>query len=212
MTLKETLNAKRIHIIRAVTLLLLGAAWIFLSSVELDGSIPNSDVLFKTFTLDYFQREHETAVHEPVVVVKNNGARYTDLGRATWKLFHLTLERFPDVNMNEKSDLKKREKLIAWVELLGETYPCSTSNSDNDSNIFLEAVRANPLPINLNKVVSIEWGCHIHNAVNTRLGKAKYDCLHLAQDVRPSNSDFNQDIEVEDLDKVTLNKEEKQLG
>ena len=52
MTLKETLNAKRIHIIRAVTLLLLGAAWIFLSSVELDGSIPNSDVLFKTFTLD----------------------------------------------------------------------------------------------------------------------------------------------------------------
>lgn len=197
---------------RTIALLFLVATWIFLSSVELDGSIPNTDVLFKTFTLNYFQAGHEPVAQEPVVVVKNNGARYTDLGRATWKLFHLTLERFPDVNMNRKDDLKKREKLIAWIDLLGETYPCASSTSGSNSNIFLEAVRTHPLPINLNKVVSIEWGCHIHNVVNEQLGKAKYDCTRFAQESRPSEADFNQDIEVEDLDKVTLNKEEKQLG
>ena len=209
---ESKLSNKKLIIIRTIVIFCLVIIWILLSSDELDRSIPHSKVFFQSLKLDSYlntdSQDDETIKTEPSLHV-NNDPRYIELGRSTWKTFHIMMERFPDINMNKNDDLKKRDKLINWLTIIGETYPCTTIDREN---IFIESIKMYPLPINLNKIINIEWGCHIHNLVNDRLGKEKYNCSILIQEMEQNSKDFNDDIEFESLDKVTLNKEEKQLG
>lgn len=209
---ESKLSNRKLIIIRTIVIFCLVIIWILLSSDELDGSIPHSKIFFQSLQLDsYFNKasqENDTKETIPYLHV-NNDPQYIELGRSTWKTFHMMMERFPDINMNKNDDLKKRDKLINWITIMGETYPCTAKDREN---IFVESFKMYPLPINLNKIINIEWGCHIHNLVNDRLGKDKYNCSILIQEVEQNSNDFNDDIEFESLDKVTLNKEEKQLG
>ncbi|KAG0656542.1 hypothetical protein C6P45_002654 [Maudiozyma exigua] len=209
-TESKLFNKKPI-IIRIFVIICLIIIWILLSSDELDGSIPHSKIFFQSLNLDgYFNTgsEKNDMVETVPSIHINNGPRYMELGRSTWKTFHIMMERFPDINMNKNDDLKKRDKLINWITIMGETYPCNT----NQENIFIESIKKYPLPINLNKVINIEWGCHIHNLVNDKLGKGRYNCSILIEEMQQNSKDFNDNIEFESLDKVTLNKEDKQLG
>ncbi|SMN18216.1 similar to Saccharomyces cerevisiae YPR037C ERV2 Flavin-linked sulfhydryl oxidase localized to the endoplasmic reticulum lumen, involved in disulfide bond formation within the ER [Maudiozyma saulgeensis] len=212
MSLWDKYNVKKDYIYRTIALLFLIITWILLSSGELDGSIPHSKIFFKSLNLDnYFtslNNGDKVSQFTDVQTIINKDSNYMKFGRATWKTFHVMMEMFPDVNMNNNDDLKKRDKLVDWINLIGETYPCSKDSN----NIFLQSVQRYPLPINLNKIINIEWGCHIHNLVNERLEKVKYNCSQLILDLKQTEQDYNQDIEYNDLDKVTLNKEDKQLG
>jgi len=215
MSLWDKCNANKDYVYRIIALMFLIITWTLLSSGELDGSIPHSKIFFKSLNLDnYFNGSNDDSLRytNEQDMIKNEDPKYMELGRVTWKTFHVTMEMFPDVNMNDNDDLKKRDKLVDWINLLGETYPCSKDQQNTPNNLFLQSIKNYPLPINLNKIINIEWGCHIHNLVNERLGKIKYDFSILIQDLKQTEKDFNQNIEYNDLDKVTLNREEKQLG
>lgn len=211
MGIKELLTNQKINIIRLLAITLTIILWIFLSSVDLDGTIPNSKILLKSFKLDHFVKDDKSdndGIRNVINIMKNEDPKYMELGRSTWKQFHYTMEQFPDVNFNDKDSLKKRDKLITFMNLFGESYPCI----DQDSNIFLEVLDRYPLPINLNKIISIEWGCHIHNLVNEKLDKGIFNCSELVLEAKPTLQDFNQDIEYDELNKVSFGKEGKQLG
>ncbi|AAS51401.1 ACR175Wp [Eremothecium gossypii ATCC 10895] len=94
-----------------------------------------------------------------------------ELGRATWKLFHTMLARFPD----EPSE-QEREKLHTFLHLLAELYPCGECSVH-----FVSWLKKLP-PQTSSRSAAATWGCSIHNKVNLYLGKPAYDCSKILED------------------------------
>ena len=96
-----------------------------------------------------------------------------ELGRASWKLFHTILARFP-----EHPTLDEREALISYIHLFARLYPCGEwyiTNHDicqiNFSAKHFQALLASHPPQSSSREAASLWGCHIHNKVNESLNK-----------------------------------------
>ncbi|AGO11421.1 AaceriACR175Wp [[Ashbya] aceris (nom. inval.)] len=120
-----------------------------------------------------------------------------ELGRATWKLFHTMLARFPD----EPSEAE-RQKLDTFLHLLAELYPCGECSVH-----FVSWLKKLP-PQTSSRTAAAMWGCTIHNKVNQFLGKSIYDCSKVLEDYDCGCSD---DAAADSL-KVSVQTERPQGG
>jgi FAD-linked sulfhydryl oxidase len=113
-----------------------------------------------------------------------------ELGRASWRLFHTILARFP-----EKPTLDEREALKSYIHLFARLYPCGEwyylyYKINYSAAHFQAFLAANP-PQTSSREAASQWGCHIHNKVNeslnkvtspsTRLIQAIFDCSTIAE-------------------------------
>lgn len=209
---------------RILALVVTITLWILLSTSDLDDSIPNFNVLWRPDSSNDIIRTTERNQSEEdgkgtlgSISKENRTISVTDvranLNHATWEYFHTLLSQFPEVSLNDPKTLVHRDKLLRLLDYIGETYPCQEERScirgniagdgpHGSRNLLGAAMIAYPLPPNLNRIVSTEWGCHVHNYVNEALGKPLFDCAELVRRI-PGGSE---------LAKVTLEKEEKQLG
>ena len=94
-----------------------------------------------------------------------------ELGRASWKLFHTILGRYP-----EKPTLDEREALKSYLHLLARLYPCGEWYTDMRISIHCSAEHFQTLlishpPQTSSREAASQWGCHIHNKVNESLNK-----------------------------------------
>ncbi|KAI0028820.1 ERV/ALR sulfhydryl oxidase domain-containing protein [Vararia minispora EC-137] len=108
-------------------------------------------------------------VHGKVVMPKlGNATAKAELGRATWKLLHTMTLRYPEAPTDDE-----REALNSYFHLMSRLYPCGECAAE-----FQELLKKYPPQTSSRRSASL-WLCSVHNRVNERLGKPRFDCAHL---------------------------------
>ncbi|KAI0098537.1 ERV/ALR sulfhydryl oxidase domain-containing protein [Nemania sp. FL0031] len=94
-----------------------------------------------------------------------NATAKAELGRASWKLFHTMMARFPEKPTEEDSLALK-----TYIKLFARLYPCGDCASH-----FQKLLKKFPPQIG-SRNAAAGWACHVHNQVNKRLEKPMFDC------------------------------------
>ncbi|KAK9472912.1 ERV/ALR sulfhydryl oxidase domain-containing protein [Dipodascopsis tothii] len=104
----------------------------------------------------------------PIMPHLGNETIKAELGRASWKLFHTILARYPEQPTSEE-----REALSSYIYLFSRVYPCGECAAH-----FQKLLKKFP-PQTSSRNAASQWGCHVHNQVNERLGKELFDCNNI---------------------------------
>ncbi|KAK0611002.1 ERV/ALR sulfhydryl oxidase domain-containing protein, partial [Immersiella caudata] len=88
-----------------------------------------------------------------------------ELGRASWKLFHTMMAKFPDKPTDDD-----RLALKTYIQLFARLYPCGDCASH-----FQKIIKKYP-PQTSSRSAAAGWACEMHNIVNKRLKKEMFDC------------------------------------
>ncbi|KAL0632220.1 hypothetical protein Q9L58_008892 [Maublancomyces gigas] len=115
-----------------------------------------------------------------------------ELGRASWKLLHTTLARFPT-----KPTPDEREALSSYLHLFARLYPCGECASH-----FQQLLRQYK-PQTSSRDAASQWGCHIHNLVNERLHKPEFDCGSVTETYKCGCADAEDEGETETTEGIT---------
>lgn len=100
-----------------------------------------------------------------------NATAKAELGRHAWYVFHIVLSRFPDTPIQSE-----RDDLATYIKYFAKLYPCGDCATH-----FQELLESYP-PQTSSRVAAAQWGCAVHNKVNTRLKKPEYDCSGILED------------------------------
>ncbi|MCJ1293429.1 hypothetical protein MMC34_004984 [Xylographa carneopallida] len=91
-----------------------------------------------------------------------------ELGRASWKLFHTTMARFPDTPSEDE-----QTALFSYIHLFARLYPCGEC-----ANHFRQILTKFPPQVK-SRSTAAAWACHVHNQVNKSLHKPLFDCSNI---------------------------------
>ena len=91
--------------------------------------------------------------------------RRAELGRASWKLLHTMMARFPEEPTADDSLALK-----TYVQLFARLYPCG------DCAAHFQKLLAKYPPQTSSRNAAAGWACFMHNQVNERLKKPLFDC------------------------------------
>jgi len=94
-----------------------------------------------------------------------NATAKAELGRASWKLFHTMMARFPEKPTEDDSLALK-----TYVQLFARLYPCGDCASH-----FQKLLKKYPPQVS-GRQAAAGWACFVHNEVNKRLKKEEFDC------------------------------------
>ncbi|KAL2268235.1 hypothetical protein VTJ83DRAFT_3081 [Remersonia thermophila] len=94
-----------------------------------------------------------------------NATIKAELGRASWKLFHTMMARFPEEPTADDSLALK-----TYIQLFARLYPCGDCAAH-----FRKLLDRYP-PQTGSRNAAAGWACFVHNEVNKRLGKQEFDC------------------------------------
>ncbi|KAL7272809.1 hypothetical protein RUND412_004371 [Rhizina undulata] len=121
-----------------------------------------------------------------------------ELGRASWKLLHTTLARFPI-----KPTADEREALNSYLHLFARLYPCGECATH-----FRALLHKYP-PQTSSRDAASQWGCFVHNQVNERLGKQLFDCGQVTEAYKCGCADA--DAEDEAAEKIDVKAGKRKL-
>lgn len=88
------------------------------------------------------------------------------MGRATWTFLHTMAAYYP-----ENPSQNEQDSMMGFIDGLSKFYPCNYCAEHLRDEIKLR----NPPKVGSNVQLS-EWFCQIHNEVNERQGKPRFDC------------------------------------
>ncbi|KAI0137043.1 FAD-linked sulfhydryl oxidase ALR [Xylariales sp. AK1849] len=94
-----------------------------------------------------------------------NATLKAELGRASWKLFHTMMARFP-----EKPSEDDQLALKTYIHLFARLYPCGDC-----ARHFQQLLKKFPPQVG-SRNSAAGWACHVHNQVNERLKHPLFDC------------------------------------
>lgn len=98
----------------------------------------------------------------------NNHNNRAELGRASWRLFHTMMARFPETPTADESLALK-----TYIQLFARLYPCGDCASH-----FQKLLKKYP-PQTSGRNAAAGWACFVHNEVNKRLKKEQFDCNNI---------------------------------
>ncbi|KAK4241201.1 ERV/ALR sulfhydryl oxidase domain-containing protein [Achaetomium macrosporum] len=128
-----------------------------------------------------------------------NATIKAELGRASWKLFHTMMARFPE-NPTPDDSLA----LKTYIQLFARLYPCGDCASH-----FQKLLKKYP-PQTSSRNAAAGWACFVHNEVNKRLKKEQFDCNKIGDfyDCGCGDEEGKKVDELKERNGVTLEKEE----
>ncbi|CAK7246023.1 MAG: hypothetical protein STHCBS139747_007645 [Sporothrix thermara] len=94
-----------------------------------------------------------------------NATAKQELGRASWKLMHTMMARFPDTPTPDDS-----LALQTYIQLFARLYPCG------DCASHFQLLLQDYPPQTSSRNAAAGWACFVHNEVNKRLKKELFDC------------------------------------
>ncbi|CAG8685554.1 11068_t:CDS:2, partial [Acaulospora colombiana] len=92
------------------------------------------------------------------------------LGRSTWTFLHTAAAYYP-----EKPTPQHRRSMLSLLTSLPILYPCSYCAEHLGGEM-----EKNPPDVSSREKLS-QWLCNVHNEVNERLGKEKFDCSRVLE-------------------------------
>jgi FAD-linked sulfhydryl oxidase len=98
----------------------------------------------------------------------SNVSNRAELGRASWKLFHTMMARFPD-----KPTADDSLALKTYIQLFARLYPCGDC-----ARHFQQLLAKYPPQVGSRSSAAV-WACYVHNQVNERLDKPIFDCSNI---------------------------------
>lgn len=122
----------------------------------------------------------------PIMAKLKNETVRAELGRSAWKVFHTILAQYP-----ETPDAEDQETLRTYIHLFSRVYPCREC-----AEHFQELLQQFP-PQTASREIASQWGCHVHNQVNKRLGKEQFDCSELSDKYACGCGDEDEDEQQE---------------
>lgn len=127
---------------------------------------PNAVPLSSNYQFDVLSES--TLVGHAIAPKLGNETLKAELGRASWKLFHTVMARFPDApTTDEKAALK------SYIHLFQRLYPCGEC-----AEHFGEILDRFPPQVSTRSAAAA-WACHVHNEVNKSLSKELFDCANI---------------------------------
>lgn len=93
-----------------------------------------------------------------------------ELGRNTWGFLHTMAANYP-----EKPTQQQEEEMTQFMHLFGKFYPCTYCAAH-----FRNDMKLDP-PDTRNQLVLSRWLCRMHNIVNVKNGKPKFDCSRVLE-------------------------------
>ncbi|GAB1317389.1 Sulfhydryl oxidase [Madurella fahalii] len=128
-----------------------------------------------------------------------NATAKAELGRASWKLFHTMMARFP-----EKPTPDDSLALKTYIQLFARLYPCGDCASH-----FQKLIAKYP-PQTSSRNAAAGWACYVHNQVNKRLKKEEFDCNKIGDfyDCGCGDEDKKKEDELKERASVSLETEE----
>lgn len=97
-------------------------------------------------------------------------ADISELGHSTWTFLHSMAAYYPSEPTPEQQELMR--KVIQGV---GAFYPCPTCAAHMRAQL-----RITPPDVSSSAALS-RWFCDLHNEVNGRLGREKFDCSRVME-------------------------------
>ncbi|KAK4201682.1 ERV/ALR sulfhydryl oxidase domain-containing protein [Triangularia verruculosa] len=97
-----------------------------------------------------------------------NATAKAELGRASWKLFHTMMARFPEEPTADDSTA-----LRTYIQLFARLYPCGDCAAH-----FQKLLEKYPPQVS-SRNNAAGWACFVHNEVNKRLKKEQFDCNNI---------------------------------
>lgn len=158
----------------------------------------NNKTTVSTTDKETVKNKDETIYKDVIMPLMPDLEKKQELGRHAWYLFHTVLSRYPD-----EPSVEQQDKLQKYINLFAEFYPCGEC-----SYHFQQLIKKNPIQYKSRQTAAL-WGCHIHNLVNEHLKKPTYDCSNILEDYDCGCGDYD---EFSKGDKITIEKESKQLG
>ncbi|CAL2030191.1 unnamed protein product [Caenorhabditis brenneri] len=112
-------------------------------------------------------KESEAATQSTSTGAKLHGCPVDkdELGRSTWNLLHTMSVYYP-----EKPTEEDKTRAKNFMTLLGQTYPCDFCAKD-----LRKDLKESPPKVESRTDFAL-WMCQLHNKVNEKTGKAKFDC------------------------------------
>jgi len=162
--------ARRQHVtlmFAAAVIMLIGLSWLLSSSGSSLASL-GSEESAGTDDLgpkDFAQLSESVLFGESIAPKLENATLKAELGRASWKLFHTMMARFP-----EKPSADDSLALKNYIHLFARLYPCGECAAH-----FRKLLQKYPPQVN-SRNNAAGWACLVHNEVNRRLKKADFDC------------------------------------
>lgn len=112
--------------------------------------------------------QHATLTGGTIMPKLGNETIKAELGRASWKLFHTIMARYPDEPTSDE-----RTALQSYVHLFVRLYPCGEC-----AEHFRAIVDKYPPQVS-SRSAAAAWACHVHNEVNVSLNKDVFDCANI---------------------------------
>ncbi|KAK7970111.1 FAD-linked sulfhydryl oxidase ERV2 [Apiospora sp. TS-2023a] len=97
-----------------------------------------------------------------------NATIKAELGRASWKLLHTMMARFPEKPTEDDSLALK-----TYMQLFSRLYPCGDC-----ARHFQGLLKKYPPQVS-SRNAAAGWACFMHNQVNERLHKPIFDCNNI---------------------------------
>jgi len=104
----------------------------------------------------------------PIMPSLGNETAKAELGRASWKLFHTIMGRFPDEPSSDES-----QALKDYIHLFARLYPCGECATH-----FQQILKKYPPQVS-SRSSAAAWACFVHNEVNVSKGKPVFDCANI---------------------------------
>ncbi|ODV89402.1 hypothetical protein CANCADRAFT_65940 [Tortispora caseinolytica NRRL Y-17796] len=131
---------------------------------------PAADAIVIAGDRETLVADHSIIEGKPIMPNLGNETIKAELGRASWKLFHTILARYP-----EKPTPEERQTLSDYIHLFSRVYPCGEC-----AGHFQKLLKKFP-PQTSSQAAAAQWGCFVHNQVNERLGKDLFNCDEVAE-------------------------------
>lgn len=128
-----------------------------------------SDVTVNDIKSQPFVAQHDVISGAPIMAKMGNETIRAELGRAAWKVFHTILAQYPEHPTDHD-----RQTLTSYIHLFSRVYPCREC-----AEHFQVLLKRYPPQVSSREHAS-QWGCHVHNQVNKRLGKEIFDCNEIS--------------------------------
>jgi FAD-linked sulfhydryl oxidase len=123
-----------------------------------------------------------------------------ELGRSAWKVFHTILAQYP-----EKPTVEEKDTLKSYIHLFSRVYPCREC-----AEHFQVLLKQYPPQLSSREVAS-QWGCHVHNQVNDRLGKPLFDCMDISDKYECGCAE-DEEEEDNQSPKITMERQDPETG